>query len=154
MHSSWSNNSLLRSLLGGFNMNPERTAINYMPATYLAILHYAARVRQDWHDCPKPRNSGINCVHIRYLRSVAFFIYAHLLSNLPFDVPRHSCPTRLSPPSSAQQSCFQPMWMFRILIRCLHYMWKSRILIRCPHCMWMRVHPPMFWVSLDASLDS
>jgi len=65
--------------------------LNYTLAIYLAILHYATRVCQlDWHDRLRPRNSGVNCTHVCYLRYVASLHMLTYFSDSPlFDIPCH-----------------------------------------------------------------
>ena len=90
MHSSWSNNSLLRLPLGGFNLNLERTARNYMLLIYLAIFHYAPRVRQDWHDRLK-REQGFNICIIKETvpRSISEELWDKLCSHSLSQSPAH-----------------------------------------------------------------
>ena len=102
------------------------------PTRQRGILHYAARVHQDWHDCLKRQQGfSIGIINETLFRSISeelwdklclrslpqvcrVFTHAHLVSDLFLDVPRHLCPTSLSPLSSAHHSRFQAMWMFRI----------------------------------------
>ena len=130
-------------------MNLERTVLNYMLAIYLAILHYATRVRQDWPAIKRSslivsdRNSGVNCIHVCYLRYVAsLHMLTYFFDSPFFDIPCHSSSGYSVFSYDARITCGCPVFSYDAHIAC-----GCESIRLCFGYRWMRRRTPSLWES-------